>query len=97
MSCRHGTVVVFGCINLAVGLILVTGGLMSIVKKSIVGPIGHGIWGGVWMIIAGAFGMAGGFKKIRGMEIAFMVLSHFDYLRRVVRFALAVLGWSMVR
>jgi len=75
MKCKHVTVLVFGAVQLCMGIIILACGITLIVRGSLVANTGHGIWGGLWVIITGVLGIVGGIMKMKPLEIAFMVLS----------------------
>ena len=75
MQCRYTTVLVFGVIQLIMGICILGLGAVAIAEKSVVAKAAPGIWGGLWVGLTGVLGICGGLMKKKGLCVAFMVLS----------------------
>lgn len=66
---------VLGIIQIVCGLVAIALGIGSIFAMSLLYFVGHGIWGGVCPIIAGAFGIASAQRKSKGLIVVNLVMS----------------------
>jgi hypothetical protein len=84
-----------GVIQIICGLACIILGGCAIGYDSVLAPVGYGIWGGVFPIIAGAFGIASACHKTKCLLVANLVLSIIAAGMMAAPFCLAISSAAM--